>query len=466
MSTGGSLVGSAVLIENNTTNQLDPQVGNVNLRDAFLVVWTENSDIIGRAVPADSTLALTARANIAATTDLENEPDVGGEFGLSEDDALVVWDNDTANTIEACQVQITSTLTIGQVISRTTIRAGTNTKTYPTISKSGGQDGQFLICWAEYASSFYRIYGAVYDRNVLVTDSIVTIASDSTYDRLNPSCDGDGRRWVVAYKRDEAVSTVDQDIYVRSVYLESGVARVLSGEVGVENDIGDDENNPDVAWTGQSAVVVYDDETGTTFAARVESVNQYDCLYCEGVAVPDYRTTHRMQNMAIASRFSGGPFSSTTSAIDDDVLMAWEALDSTALTSDVLALRWTTRDGLVGDLGGGCGGGGDMRVSCAHSSGNFASRVFGANASANAWLILSPRTFNFPCGTCLLVPDPFVGIPLATTTNSVGTAEFEVYVPSGLNNGVFYAQWLVAGGSSCTNLGTDLSNAVRVTIQD
>ncbi len=454
----GGLLGSFLTIRSAAFNATRPRVANVNLRDAFLVVWAEDNDIVGTSVAAGGG-AVGSAITIAAEAATPSEHDIGGEAATTDDDAIVVWAAGT--TARAAQFQMSSTGTLS-AFGTTDISSGGSFMTSIAISSNGGASGRHLVSWNWGFAGRGFIEAAVVDRNLGVLD-VISMAPISSWEG-NPAVDGDGTCWVVAYEAEEALGgPFPFDIACRGVCFDpaSGSAYLSPAVVIVEGDVNDDEKNPSVAWMGGSALIGYADEVAAPdYDAYIKSVDPFSCLSCEGESI--FESGARDADFVmIASQASAG-------ASGEEALIVWESTDTATAESDLVARRYRADDGRVTDLGGGCGLGGAAYATCAViGNGAYAMRVLHAEPLKRAYLVISPARLDLPCGACTIVPDPFVGfVANAGNTDAHGDAAVSVALPNdpSLIGVTFLQQWWVdASAGSC--VGFDLSNALEVEIQ-
>ena len=164
--------------------------------------------------------------------------------------------------------------------------------------------------------------------------------------------------------------------------------------------------------------------------------------------------------MSVASRSIGD------TSVREEVLIVWDSRDTTTLDHDVKGRLLDAADGNNRYEGGECLNGGTAHASCAIvGNANFDFDLVFAAPFATCWLLLSPNSGRFPCGSCEIVPDPYTGFVFpGGITDSNGYAELAVAIPNSpvLRGAAFYCQWMVTG-SSC--YGFDLSNGLRVVIE-
>ena len=456
----GTPIGGTLFIRNGAT-VTDPRVAVVKISDAFAVVWQEGSDIWGTAVDI-ATGAVSPAIAIAATGDFESAPDIGGSnSGVGwTDDAIVVWRNSTQRRIEAAQFEVHRDTGALRAHDKTTIASGTTTVNLPAISKTSGRAGYHLIAWQREAggASQTDILGAIVDR-ALTFVTTFTIAS-STNDEDDPAVDGDGTCWVVAYETETTSGSGDNDIACRGVCRGSGFSVHMTPEVMVEAGTGDDEINPSVAWLRETAVIAHADEVSSgVYDMYAVTVDAFDCTRCEGRFSLDVAATDD-DSVRIATRSMGAV------SVYEDALLVWDSRDTTTLDHDIDGRLFEASDGDLRSMGGDCLSGGTVHASCAIvGNASFDFDLVLATPFATCWLLLSPNTGRFPCGSCEIVPDPYTGFVFpGGTTDSNGYAELAVAIPNSpvLQGAAFYCQWMVTG-SSC--YGFDLSNGLRVVIE-
>lgn len=471
----GTLVGGLIAIKTSIgILSAGPRAAGVAARDRFLVVWTESGGIQGRSVDA-VTGSLSAEVTIVApvTAVLAACPDVGGEATAVDDEALVVWLDvqlvtPFARTVLARQVTISADGTCVPFAATVTIASG-NADNCPTISKSGGPSGRYLVTWGrDLGAADSDLRGAVVDRNLTLLDSFIAITSNTSYDE-NPANDGDGTNWIVGFASEATLGSGDRSIAVVPVWYDvDGGVGSAGAEVFIENDASDDEKNAAVGWLGDTCLVGYADQYtvgSIAYDTYVQSVDLFTGQDCEGEFLLDTGSADDADLIDIASKLTGG----ATGATAEQALVVWERTDIAAADTDIRAARFVAEDGLVTNLGGGCGSGGSAYATCATvGSSGFTHRVRDATPSVSCYLILSPLSGSVSCGTCTLVPDPFTAFVFAGSTDSGGNAAILTAIPnlSALIGLEFVEQWFVANPpGACTAFGGDLSNALAVQIQ-
>ncbi len=465
-SSGADAFPLIAVVDSTAVGKFDPRVANVAREDTFAVVWTESNNIRAGGVTTAGAVVNSAGIDVRATTDFEILPDIGGEMTNADDDAIAVWMNLSTNEIEAAQITVTSTLlTSFGYTNITTLSGGGGTgDALPSISKSGGSTGYHLITYQRTLVDL-EIRAMIVNRNLGVIEDFIAVTSNSVQD-LDATCDGDGRNWVIGWERDETGTTVDQDIYCVPVHLSvDGTAGYLGGpEVAVEADQNDDEQNVAIAWLGESVLVGFADETSPTSSIYDGTVIAIDPFTCEriGNEILVEASSLDQDFVAIASAASGG-------SDDDTALVVWDEEDNSTGDSTIRARFWDADEGVVTQEGGGCGAGGEaFATSIDDGNSAFQHRLRFAEAGATCALIFSLDRIDATCGGCTLVPDPFSGIGIGTSTNLQGNAAVAMPIPASaaLVGLVFYDQWLVASAApACSVVNVDFSDAIAVEIQ-
>lgn len=462
------------------------RVANVASQDAFLVVfYTTDHDILGSAVSASPTPGPGGGAS-AVTVILDNAddligPDVGGEATELDDEAIVVWANSTQGSIQAKQVHLDGAVTpptltpLAAVVDIAT-SSGSATHTYASISNSGGQTGDHLIAFNTTFSFSPNttVRGTVVSRDLVIRDMSFEVSQWFLGDCDFPSVDGDGRAWVVAYEAEASPGTFDNDIEARAVVYSSsaGGGVDISSIATISDQLLANERNAQVCWLGDSALVTYETNAGTSgtniYRAAAQPVDLLTARPCGGggFASSPNGSGADHEGLRGVSKAAGGAWS------EDDALMVWSERDAVSSVNTGYAQRYRADDGVNVTLGGRCGSPGYGYASNAKvGNADFAARLVDSRPGQAAWLVFSSTRIDLPCGACTLVPDPFQGILLATTTSAAGVADVALPIPNdpSINGAVFFHQWLVslpAGTlATCASLGTEVSDALQTTIQ-
>jgi hypothetical protein len=456
ISAAGTLVGTAILFETTITNvATDPAVANCNESNKWLCVWQQDDggddDIIGRACNAsDGTLG--SAFTIAGTTASEVDPDVGGEEVLGFDEVMVVWDG---TGIRAARV----TLPVAGGSSVATLHTITTDvdDTAPKISNSGGGPGNYVVAWERFFTGSpgdNDIYGAViaYTGTIEVTaQSILTTIGP---DEESVAVDGDGTNFALVYEKQAASGSGDNDIMCRELTVSTSAGTLVDGPETLLDGDSADEIDPVIGFTGSGYIVVWRDGSSGLHAVGLKAT---DCSICELEYTVASGST---PTLGIATEATGG-------GSGDEALVAYELVSTTgSIKSQLLD---TLSGGLTSSLGGGCGSGGTAGIDCpAKVNSNFKHTLTGAATLDSAFLVIGLERLDLPCGSCTVVPNPFTGFVIATTTGATGAATVTTQIPNdpAVAGLVIYDQWAVVPGSgSCAAFGSSFSNALKITIQ-
>lgn len=452
----GDPVGSLLFLENGDELSNSPAAAYQHLDQRFFVAWQETPgifspfQIVGRGVDADDG-ALSAKLAVSPSPNQQLAPDVGGERTTADNDVLVVWSEGDLG-IRGRQVSLPAGGAISTFGSTLQISDPGDMNTSPAISKSAGDAGRFLIAWQ---SGSGNVHCRLFTRNGIGVGDSLDLHAVAPEVHFDPACDGDGTNFLVAIESGEAGGWAPTDITVVSLTY-TGAELEANAVAVVEGDLGDEEENPEVAYTGGQYLVSYLDVDAGTANAYAEVVDPFTCLACEG-DITLSATGGEDSDVRIAAHYAAG--------LDtDEALHVWETFEG---DGDVLGQLFDSPDGSV-NLAGACGDGGAAHTPCPYAgNGNFAFHLGGAQPFAPAFVALAFQESAFGCGTCTLWPSlATADVFYAGLTDAHGRASLPVALPPGTGGVVFTSQWAVSGpGAACPFFGVDVSDGVRTTIQ-
>lgn len=260
VSSSGALLGGMLPIE--TFEGWDPAVGNVNLTNAFLVVWTQNVDpgpaptlIYGRTVTA-GTGALSGPFGVQLGDDSDEfKADVAGDRTLGSNRALVVFEQRdfgaTTGTIQGVSVSVTAG---ADPVPHTIFDIGTGSD--PAVSKSGGSARDAMVVWE--GGSEIAARGVSLDGTLLGPS--FSVSNLTSLFEAEPDVDGDGSNWLVAYQGQVDLLSIERNIYCRPVTASgtNGLVRVVEAGTGISND----EIQPAVGFGGLEYLVAWSEPNG------------------------------------------------------------------------------------------------------------------------------------------------------------------------------------------------------------
>ncbi len=471
VSSGGFLVGPQIAIETAALEPTNAAVANVNATDRFLVVWNElvlglppHRNIVGRLVDAASG-AVSGPVAIANTPGEEANPDAGGDPRVGPpgafEDAFVAWrraGSGTRGRVVRCSAAGPPTLPGGILTFSLE-----DSDDYPSVSKSCGPGGRWLVAWERYGD----IFGTAVDTSGTFCTGEVPLVTGPPDDHY-PSVAGDGTGFFLVWPRGPVGS---RDVLARTVSYGGacGVSGFLATgpEFFVEWDAGEDEASPSVDLAQFKYIVAWTDPEGSGSPdVYMASFDPGSGDLCESpTAVHTSTSTDRTPE--VAAQFGAG-------LAGDQALVAWHTESMLVLVdSDVRARRVEAvgPGGPIADLGGVCGGGGFAWVNGPVAIGNssFALTLSGADPAATGSLLLvSASASPSSCGPCVLVPD-LSSSAILFVALAGGAGNRPVPIPCELSfvGGSAKVQWIVffTAASPCpTAPGFSLSNAIDATI--
>ncbi|MBL9076312.1 MAG: hypothetical protein JNL08_02335 [Planctomycetes bacterium] len=461
--TAAGLVGGLIAIETAaSTLPSDPCVADVRASGGFVVAWHQSGDILARGVAA-ATGSTTGVVGVATGADAQVQPDLAGEMDATHTAAVCVWANSTTSDIQARHLIYTpGSLLIGLTVT-TFANPVSSPYSAPCIAQHDGESGRRLICWERFVSlgtANQALVAVVVDRN-LATVAGPTLLFNNSLDEHDPDCDGDGDSWVVAFEREEMAGSASANVLAVPLHLSAG-SLVAGTEVGISTFNVIDEVDPSVCWLRESCLVAFGRQPNVLavdYDTHVRSIDPLGCRACEGTFQLDLGLNTKDDSTTIAWRRGNGT--------DDEAMIVWASylqfVPVPGLPS-LVAIPFRGDDGRVTEVEAGCGTGGRLATKCARSGhAEFALSLAAAAPSTITALVLATARIDYPCGSCVLVPDPFLGfLGGVAITSAVGDASTPLPLPAGIGGAAFYAQYVTVGGT-CFG-GFSLSNAVLVNI--
>jgi hypothetical protein len=459
----GAPIGNTLFLETSIDVATDPQVANCDARDAFIVVYTSNGDILGRAVSAlngaQGTLAVIAGGSL-------NQLSGCVAADALHPQVLCVWQRNPGlrtdpRLIQAASVAVSAglSMTLTPGVARTV--ASAHTLSRPRVSKSDRGQGRHAIVFERDAGAVAAPFLRIVDRDgVVISNELALGAPGTTLPQTLPDVDGDGTNWVAAWQA--RTPTPRSTSHFASVSFDPRSGRVAqNGFASMGTALGEDFLQPRVTWIVDSCLVGMKvaAATGTVSAALVRSLDPFTCFGCEGEFL-----------IGVSSRLEGSPGGAAVPAsggTGEDVVLTWE--QALANNGDIIARGWRTVDGLATSLDGGCGGGGTNRATCARSPNlTFSLRLRDASPIAPTVFLFAGAAGGLPCGPCNIVPDLASAIALPLTTDASGESNLPFFIPalSPLIGVPLFSQWATidAVAPAC-NLGLHVSNALRIVIE-
>ncbi len=464
----GTLLGSQLFVRKSTVTSARPAVASVASRGAFVVAYSEPVPGVGREVYARVVDAATGRMRDPVQLSFptrwapfgwNDNVDVGGDVSVGGDRLLFMLEAVGGDEVaQFTPFALPATLDANQDLTLGAPRyIGTTQAAFPNtpqarsrIARDRNGNGWLLV---------WQLRGGVVELVLLDPDATVISQRSTVVRGARPgyAVASDGEGWSFAF-RVTGVVRGDTDVACARVEWRGG-ALVAGPSVLVANDPARREAVGELAFLGDSQALTYLQEEvfRGPWSLRVASLDPFSCGPCDG----DLLVTPGLEAAATSTAMVAGG--------NGEALLAWT--DPTAAPQrEIRVQRYRADDGVVVDLGGGCGAGARASAVCAVAgNAGFTHRLDGAVPGAGALLLLGAGTLGLPCGSCTLQPDPATGaVLMAPAVDPSGRTALTTPLPASasLVGQSFIEQWvLLTPGGSCAIGPSELSNALRVTVE-
>ena len=239
-----------------------PAVGLVKRANGYVIAWQEGPsptsalDVLAATVPGPAGQFVSPSVLVAGSVRDERSPAVGGDSRdcCFYESALIVWAEE-GEGIQAVQAEVSAA---GPLLGTTTLLFGGDFRD-PTITKSGGEPGRYLIAaekwFATPAPGDHDLHYGVYSSNLTPVSFERAMVSIGT-DEQGPSAAGDGTTFTLVWdvaQADASPLFPDRDILAAQIGLDGTIlnTQVVKGEVGI------DECTPSAAWAGYRTAVAW-----------------------------------------------------------------------------------------------------------------------------------------------------------------------------------------------------------------
>ena len=478
LDSSGVPTGGSLFLETTVANSaVLPCVGNVADSDRFLAVWQEDHptqgwNIVAMAIKA-SDGSMSSRVVLGSTSNHEEWPDISGT--ANADDVTVVWEEDNVG-IKGRTVQVPPT---GNPVPGSTFTYTADPDAHrPAISKSSDSIGTQLLVWQKYyptpAPGDHDLFAMAIASLGHSVSPALFVAGAFGPDESDPSVDGDGHRWVIAYEYGDSLFSLDREIRAAAV-TQTGYGYVVDEtQVFVDDVVGVDDTSPAVANVGDSYLVAYTSQSflDTDFTVRVRTLDPW-CADCNDFTALEGPHKTIGTPLGIVSKRSG----SFSAAPSDEALIVYSTFLTGIGDGQIQASSWQTENGKYTGVTTSCSPSYSFAPCARVGNSNFTHRLLGSDPGVQSWLLIGQTPGPFVCGTggvggaCYLAVDPFSAfITDAGDTDVYGRAAVTTPLPDSpaLAGLAFYEQWATVpafGSGSCVDIGVNLSDGLLITIE-
>ncbi|TAJ18828.1 MAG: hypothetical protein EPO68_07240 [Planctomycetota bacterium] len=487
INSSGQFLGAPIHVSQGSAAEIGEalDVANCNAVNAWVVAWVREFSYL----PLGTALGLTFRAIPAFPTPIQPGPlySLTGAtqayfaVALSNQRGTGMFDNTLIAAYAQGGVLIPSQITgrrldvfndmsiaFGNDVTLHVYDDSTDSIEEIALSRSGGAYARYLMAFTikSIASGDRDIRVRVVDEDLSVQTGAFAIAESSALDERDPTVDGNGAEWFVAWEQ-SSLGSSDSSIYARRVNYTGAMkidpAHVISAVAGVA------EADPAIGYTGETWMLAWSKpNTSTTDDVLVAALNEVTVTSC-GPPMTISNATLDLRAPGLATKYASGVSS-------DDGLVVFEGTTGGFAATDIYGQALETENGLASDIGGGCGlFSGQANAGCTVSSlTSLPLSLRNAVSGVPAFLFLSVNDLGFSEGGCTLHADPFSGFLIAAgNTNALGEKDYSLPLsPTPTLVGLqFYSQWgtyLGAIGSFTiggTPTGLNLSTAVLARFQ-
>jgi hypothetical protein len=457
-----------------------PRVASARWASRFLVVWQEQDSLFGPGSIGYAAVHASSGAVISGGTisggGKDSQPEVASTTATNND-VFVVFRR-AGEGIRGVRVDVPASGLPAVVGSVMTISSGANDHS-PTIADASST--RRVIAWVHPGVPFPRpgpdeILARAFLGDLTPYGGEYTVYSSGTLDPANPSLDGDGTRFLIAWDARESTSTQLRDVWCRMLEVTTSVGPRGNAvkAPGVAANQSDDDHEPAVSLLRRSSLgskfllAWTDGGNGTTpdSLIAVMPIDPEGCFPCGPYGVIPGTSTVDF-GAAIASRSQMGE-------VLDECMIAFTSADRTPpFDPDIWAHRFAAFDvgGSTGNLGGQCGIGGTTTVSSLTAVGNsqFRIELTGAAGAIGGVLILDtspPANGTVDCGPCRVLVG-LATLPPNSFDGTTGTAYVNQPLPcaAALIGAQFEAQWLTVNiGPAPCPIAPNISASNRLRI--
>lgn len=448
----GSQVGSLLIVSSGATDEHDPAAGAIRMRDVHVVVYERGQDVFARAITTAGTIS--AEAIVAQGSDDQTAPDVGSDLIGTDDEAIVVWHNATAEKIQAIQLHCSAAGTLSVFGLTDLATEPASTLAYfdaPRITQDGGTEGRYLVVYSRTT-----LFGDSRTQAMAITSNLALLGSialtNNSNDEDSAVVAGDGNNWVVVFEQEPTEGGGDNAIVAVPLFWHSQAAALRSYTPVLVTALANvDEIDPAISALDQSYIVAWRRRAApgsSDTEVFMKTIDPLSCTECEPtVLLANSSSTET--NLTTVSWYDG---------LVSQAFVFWEI--DTAGNGDLAGVLWDSADGRSGGNPG-CGTGGRTFAGCARAgNASFSVQLRDGPVAFSSFLVLSHGATSIHCGPCELRADPFQGFVSSLVPGQNGLAAYQLSIPNvaALSGAQIVAQWIVSSANpQCPFLGTDFS---------
>lgn len=471
--TDGVNAGTPLVIQ--TTNRIAHlSVANDNLRNTFVVAWDQEVPggpfqnpyraIFARGVQAGGTLGPVAQITALGNGNCQR-PHLASNADPTAPEVALVYLEDSNGRAIFRNLRVDAAANVSS-LPTTTLSNPLYTATGVGIARTGDATNRYLVAWGENTGAANVLRRGVYTLGGLQQSVVLSSTEASTVVDVRIDGDGAAGEWALLAMCSTAHWPQPS---IEHVWLDNGGPGMHSDpRYGLPSNTGSDL--PAVALTPRFVHTVHQSRYNTLcvsgtpncWESTASVLARSGCRPC--TAVVDFAEWARPALLRPVAYGASG-FS------PEDVKLIYTDPFG-GVNFDIFLCDFTTGDGAITDLGGGCGGATARASSvCAHVGGSVCLAELEGATTNNVFLLLgADRLDARGCGSCVLVPDPFTAFVIGPLSRRPGLSrvETEFTVPNvpGLVGLRLYEQWLLPDTLTpgCASFPFDLSNALQVTI--
>jgi hypothetical protein len=432
----------------------EPAIAYTAASDQFIVAWqrsaisTAQSDIFVAKFPAlTSGVGITTLTLASGSTD-QKHADIGAEADTIDARAVVVYADAGKIRVASLEAPFTGPISIKSNVPIPTM--GSGSQDWPTITKSGGTLGFYLVAAEDDFITdrdldfvVVNYLGSVMSNGMSITSVGPDEERPDAGDYLQASI-FDPLEFMTVFQRQAAANDGDNSIIARKLRFTSNVLTIDPQEVLVAATLDVNEIEPAIGLAGHEYLIAWSAEKSqflNGFNVLARSVDPDLCAVCEPTMLAG---SGGIFNSCLAPEIGSRQAGGDSGASAQEAAIAFELEQS---GPDQIQFHFWESDGsgsVSADQGGGCGGGGVLVLQGATTIGSqdFVAGVVGADPAATLGILnLGVPGGAIPCGTCNVLPlQTLVNVGLS---QGVGAKLLKIPCKGTLAGQTLALQWIV-----------------------